>query len=166
MSANDSATLPGGDAGSRRASLPFVRRATSAERWGAFVLAVAMLAVCGAAWLLKPDPRGFGTHEQFAFAPCQMQWLFGIPCPFCGMTTSFAHAAHGHFARAFAVQPAGALGFFAAWIGLIGGAIIAMTGWWPVLPMEMLHSRWAWWSALGIVLLAWIYKIVAGAAAR
>ena len=40
---------------------------------------------------LEPDPRGFGTHQRLGLPPCSFRMFFGIHCPTCGMTTSFAH---------------------------------------------------------------------------
>jgi hypothetical protein len=50
---------------------------------------------------LHADTRGFGTHQQLGLPPCGFAAATGVPCPGCGLTTSFAHMAHGHFAAAF-----------------------------------------------------------------
>ncbi|MBI3272105.1 MAG: DUF2752 domain-containing protein [Planctomycetes bacterium] len=60
-----------------------------------------------AAWL-KPDPRGFGTHEQLGLLPCGFLRATGLPCPTCGMTTSFACMVRGRFPESAAAQPFGA----------------------------------------------------------
>jgi hypothetical protein len=70
------------------------------------VWSLLLLAGFGVAFWLEPDPRGFGTHQKLGLPPCLFQLLFGIPCPNCGMTTSFAYfirgdlrqAAHANFA--------------------------------------------------------------------
>jgi hypothetical protein len=64
-------------------------------------------------WWLKPDPRGLGTHEQLMLFPCNFHAVTGIPCPFCGMTTAFAHMARGQVSEALLAQPVGAAGFVA-----------------------------------------------------
>ena len=51
---------------------------------------------CLAVWL-SPDSRGFGTHQQLGLPPCSFQQLFGVPCPSCGMTTSFSHFVRGQW---------------------------------------------------------------------
>ncbi|MBI5515371.1 MAG: DUF2752 domain-containing protein [Deltaproteobacteria bacterium] len=56
---------------------------------------VAWVVVVLSAWL-QPDPRGFGTHQQLGLPPCNFQELTHVPCPGCGLTTSFARMAHGH----------------------------------------------------------------------
>src|SRR3990167_7022481 len=45
---------------------------------------------------LVPDPRGFGTHEQLFLPPCLFHWLTDLPCPACGLTTSFVHLVNGN----------------------------------------------------------------------
>ncbi len=52
-------------------------------------------------FLLQPDSRGYGTHEKLFLPPCYLQFFFHIPCPACGLTTSFAYLAKGAWATAF-----------------------------------------------------------------
>lgn len=59
------------------------------------------------ALLVNPDPRGFGTHQQYGLPPCTFRLLFGIHCPSCGMTTCFAHFVRGQFAPAVQANLAG-----------------------------------------------------------
>jgi hypothetical protein len=73
------------------------------------VLAFAFLGVLGVARWLRPDPAGFGTHQQLGLPPCQFARLTGRPCPSCGMTTAFAWTVRGRFDRAWGANPAGAL---------------------------------------------------------
>ena len=49
---------------------------------------------------LAPDPAGVGTHEQLGLPPCGFHQLTGLPCPTCGLTTSFAHMARGQVTAA------------------------------------------------------------------
>lgn len=55
------------------------------------LLALLLLAGFGLARSLRPASSGFGTHQQLGFPPCTTRALWNIPCPACGMTTSFAH---------------------------------------------------------------------------
>jgi hypothetical protein len=80
----------------------------SPEHW--FVLAGALAAPLGLlvlALVLRPDPRGFGTHEQLGFQPCLPIRLWNLPCPGCGVTTAVTLALHGHPLRSLATQPFG-----------------------------------------------------------
>ena len=76
------------------------------------VAAAVALAAAGplvlAAWL-EPAAAGLGTHEQLGLPACGWVAAAGIPCPSCGMTTAFAHAARGDLLGSFLVQPAGAI---------------------------------------------------------
>ncbi len=59
-----------------------------------------------AAWL-RPDPRGFGTHQGLGLPPCTFRATLDIPCPSCGFTTSFSHFVRGQFAESARANPAG-----------------------------------------------------------
>jgi len=65
-----------------------------------FILVI--LAVLLAARFLRPDPRGLGTHTQLFLPPCSFQVVTGLPCPACGLTTSFAYMARGELRPALA----------------------------------------------------------------
>jgi hypothetical protein len=53
-----------------------------------------------ARWL-TPDPSGMGTHVQLGLPPCGFFYLTRLPCPTCGLTTSFAHMARLQVTLAF-----------------------------------------------------------------
>ena len=82
---------------------------------------------------LEPDPRGFGTHQQFGTGPCGMLIQTGLPCPTCGMTTAFAHTVRGQWGRAFWVQPAGFVLALATMICVGGAGWVLVRGRWPVV---------------------------------
>ena len=77
------------------------------------MIAVVWLGLCVGSVLLPvfltPDPRGYGTHEQFFLYGCLFRKLTTLPCPMCGLTTSFAHLVRGQLAEAFRCHPAGPL---------------------------------------------------------
>jgi len=76
-------------------------------------------AVVGLAAWLRPDPSGFGTHRQLGLPPCEFGAMTGIPCPGCGLTTSFAHMAHGHLIAGFSSHLMGPpLFLMTLWIAL------------------------------------------------
>jgi hypothetical protein len=118
-------------------------------------------AVLIVARLLRPATRGVGTHEQLDLPPCIFLRLTGIPCPSCGLTTSFAHAARLHFYDALIAQP----------FGLILFCLTALS---VPLSFYLIYSRVPWdrllYSArfnramyvmMALYLLGWLYKIVA-----
>ena len=98
----------------------------SAASWPWIVGAAAIII---AAHLLPPDPRGYGTHRHILRVECFFHRITSLPCPGCGLTTSFALAARGKWAEAFAAHYLGPAGYIATWVVLI----------------------WAIWGALGYV---------------
>jgi hypothetical protein len=138
------------------------------DRRGARVWAGAILVTCvgvlGVAAWLEPDPRGYGTHEQFGGGPCGALVMTGYPCPTCGMTTAFAHTVRGQLVAAFWAQPAGlvlALGT----VVLAGvAAVTVVRGRWPrvFLGPTTLHRLFI--VALVVLLGGWGAKILIGRA--
>ena len=128
------------------------------------LLAAAVSLGCGAvlvvAFLLSPDGSGAGTHEQMGLPACGWITHMGLPCPTCGFTTAFAHAADGDILAAFDTQPMGALLAITTALACLGGLIILLTG----APVEGLVTRyWSvrWtWIVLGLLLVAWAYKML------
>ena len=88
--------------------------------WSLFLLGGFALALT-----LDPDPRGFGTHQRLGLPPCTFLDLFGIPCPSCGMTTSFSNLMHGNVLQAFRAN--------------VGGVVLAL--------VCAIQIPWCWWSA-------------------
>lgn len=72
-------------------------------------LAMGLVGVLVTARLLRPDPRGFGTHTQLGLGACAFREMTGKPCPACGMTTAFAWTARGRPDRAWEANPAGSV---------------------------------------------------------
>lgn len=58
--------------------------------------------------MLTPSATGVGTHTQLGLPPCGFLLLFHVPCPACGLTTAFAHLAHGSLRASLAAHPLGA----------------------------------------------------------
>ena len=56
---------------------------------------------------LEPDPRGFGTHQRIGLPHCTFRVMLGVPCPSCGMTTSFSNFTRGRFIEAARSNTAG-----------------------------------------------------------
>lgn len=112
-----------------------------------------------AAWL-SPSAAGHGTHQQLGLPPCQWVVSAGMPCPSCGMTTSFAHAADGNLLGALRAQPAGA-------VLAVGTAFAFVIGVWTLATGSAIGAFWL--DRMGkrmlifgivVLLLAWVYKIL------
>ncbi len=149
------------------ASGPPAARARSKEHWivlvGAFV-ALVLFIVLG--FVVQPDARGFGTHEQLGLPSCKLMDWTGVPCPGCGVTTSVAFAARGHVFDALRTQPFGLV---------VALTIVALPVWALALHFSgqdlyrALQSRAT--AKIGIVLavllaLGWIYKLTVVLGAR
>ena len=73
------------------------------SRWVRGVLAGMALGLitvfCLAIWIRPYDdegrPKRMETHLQLGLPPCHFRYLTGVPCPSCGMTTSFSLLMHG-----------------------------------------------------------------------
>jgi hypothetical protein len=91
------------------------------ERWVAFWVRLLLVgivlglsAVFGVArWLNPYDADGsarlMATHRQLGLPPCTFVEVTGVPCPACGMTTSFALLAHGDVANSLRANWVGTL---------------------------------------------------------
>jgi len=122
-------------------------------------VALACLSVLGLAAYLTPNPAGMGTHEQLGLLRCGWMIAMGKPCPTCGMTTAFAHAAHASPVRSFLAQPFGAV-----------LAVLAAAGFWAGLHVTWTGSRVGelcgtllrprvMWLVVAAAALAWAYKL-------
>lgn len=136
------------------------RRLSGFERALCAAALLSIVMVWMVAYLLTPDARGIGTHEQLGLASCRMITFFGIPCAFCGMTTAFAHLAHGNFTAALITQPAAvviaALTVPAAFVA----GFSAAQGVVPLFVSSLASSRRVVGGMSLVVFAAWIYKIV------
>lgn len=146
------------------AAAPRSQSAVTVRLWAALFLAGSLVLLGIAAWL-KPDPRGFGTHQQLVGqGPCGMLVLTGLPCPTCGMTTAFAYTVRGQWLRAILAQPAGFV-FALATAGLAGfsGAAL-LRGRWPRTRLIPRDPQRVFLGLLILLLGAWAFKIVFGLA--
>ena len=109
--------------------------------------------------LLQPSPRGVGTHEQLGLPPCVFLHLTGIPCPGCGLTTSFAHAARLHFYESVITQPFGLVVFILAVLS-IPLSIYFIRRRVPWSKFDRLRGRnLVIRLTLALFILSWLYKI-------
>lgn len=69
-------------------------------RWLLLLWSLFLVAGFGLAAFLRPDPRGYGTHQGLGLPPCSFQILFDINCPSCGGTTCFAYFVRGRWIAA------------------------------------------------------------------
>jgi hypothetical protein len=109
--------------------------------------------------LLRPDPSGMGTHMALGLGACSFPRMFGIPCPTCGMTTSWAWFARGDLPASLWVQPMGALLAFFAGAGFWAGLYVVATGRAAHQLMRYVPGGYIARWFLTLALLAWAWKI-------
>jgi len=74
------------------------------------LVGVSALGLLATAATLTPSEDGFGTHQQLGLPPCSFSMMCnGLPCPSCGMTTSWSHMMRGQIIQSFNANPGGAL---------------------------------------------------------
>ena len=109
--------------------------------------------------VLTPDSRGHGTHEQLGLPPCTFATLVGVPCPTCGMTTSWCHLMHGHGIAAMRTHASGTLLGLAAMVACVWTMAFAATGKTYIVPPR---ERTLFWVAGGfglLVLVEWLVRL-------
>jgi len=126
---------------------------TLAQRIALGLASVMALGLLCSAWLVIPDPAGFGTHQQFGLPPCSFRVVFGIPCPSCGGTTSFAHFVRGQWLRAVQVNAAA---FCGAWICLL----LVPWGLWCSFRGRIIGLPSPWKTCLSILLVITFIALV------
>jgi Protein of unknown function (DUF2752) len=114
-----------------------------------------------AAWL-TPNPRGMGTHRQLGLPPCTIVQWFGIRCPSCGMTTSWAHLLRGHVASAFRANAGGALLAVAALLCGPWLLISGLRGRWLVTPPHEGMTLAVGLVIVAVTLIDWTLRISLG----
>ena len=129
------------------------------------LVAVAAAAVLGVAAWLEPSPSGLGTHRQLApwgaMPACSWIQIMDCPCPTCGMTTAFAHAANGNLWASLRSQPLGCVLALGTAMAMLVGGYVALTGSRVGSMLGRLFDRKTCWWAAGAVLLSWGYKVLA-----
>lgn len=137
-------------------------RARPGERVGwATAATVCIIVLCTAAWL-TPSATGMGTHEGLGLPPCGFAYTSGMPCPTCGMTTSFSLAVRGRVLAAIVTQPAGFVLFLATGIVAFYGWLIALGGRAVWINWDRISARLMITLVL-VVFLGWGFKIGHGA---
>jgi hypothetical protein len=111
---------------------------------------------------LEPDPSGRGTHRQLGLPPCSFILFLGVPCPGCGMTTSWTLATNGRLVEAWTTNAAGTLlAVFCSGIGLFG-LLLAFHGRLTKGLMYLLSSHIPHYAIAILVLIAfldWLHRL-------
>ncbi len=143
------------------------------DRWvrsSLLAIALVLVGVFGIAFWLNPydengNARRGETHLQIGLPPCTFRVLTGIPCPSCGMTTSFALLVRGDVENSMRANAVGTLlaTFCLALIPWSVACVICRRSflvvsferpllWLVVIFVVLLLARWlivlglAWWT--------------------
>lgn len=119
------------------------------------VLAVGMLVVAA---LLSPDPDGYGTHRKLLLVPCIFRTVTHLPCPFCGLTTSYAAMARLRAGDAFAAHALGPIAYLLTWVAGMWALYTLVRGL-PFAP-DWLSGRRATNLVLIVLGAGWLVNIV------
>ena len=113
-----------------------------------------------AAWL-PPSPTGTGTHtSSLGLPPCSFLVTTRLPCPACGMTTSFSWFAKGNLPASLYVQPMGTVLALLAAACVWGGFYIAISGQPAHRLLRLLATRYTLLPLLLLGVCAWGWKIL------
>jgi hypothetical protein len=125
----------------------------------ALLVAMSCLGVLIVAAKLNPSGSGVGSHRQLGLADCQFESRTGLPCPTCGMTTSFAHFVRGQVVGSFWVQPMGMvlalITTMVFWVGLY----VALSGRPAYRLLNLVPAKYYLWPMLIFGVAAWGWKI-------
>lgn len=125
-----------------------------------FTLLVGIVPLCllMTASQLHPSEQGLGTHQQLGLPPCSSRIMFGIRCPACGMTTSWAHFTQGHWWQSVQVNVGGFLLAIVACLVVVVSAVCFI---YPNLDL-MRYQKPAGIAAVGITLITlldWLFRL-------
>ena len=134
------------------------------EPWWAWPLILVGFAaitwIC--ALLVEPRPDEWSYLFDMRLGDtCAFTQMFGVPCPSCGMTRSFAHAARLHLAASFLYNPGGVTLFAAITAAGAVGLVRLLTRDPDALVLghrRLTHIVLAW--TFGLYLLPWILRLL------
>lgn len=89
--------------------------------------------IAAAAWLVPQGETVVTPGGGSLGVTCPSHLLFGVDCPFCGLTRSFVALAHGDLGRALHFHPAGPLLFAGMLVFLAGVVVVALRRATPII---------------------------------
>ncbi|MGE0533718.1 MAG: DUF2752 domain-containing protein [Pirellulales bacterium] len=133
-----------------------------AVRGGLAVLGLGLATLLAVAVWLEPNPRGRGTHQQLGLPPCSFVMLLDMPCPACGMTTSWAHFVRGQLPSALRANVGGTLLAAIATMFMVWSLVSAVRGRiWLKLPSDRVLVVLAA-TVITVTLIDWFVRLYNG----
>jgi len=108
---------------------------------------------------LRPDPRGWGTHQQLGFGPCWPMAHWNLPCPGCGVTTAVSLAVHGQAFASLHTQPLGLVLLLTTLVVAAWALGSHLNGRDLARELARLNRPPVWLAVVSVTLLAWLYKV-------
>jgi hypothetical protein len=137
-----------------------IRGGTAVSRLAWAILFLVPTAVLTTAAFLHPAAIGHGTHTQLGLPPCGFLVLTGLPCPGCGLTTSFANMIRGDAIDAARANAFGILLFLVTLTTIPIAAVGFVKGWRVVPVLERLAAE-KWAVVLACVsLTVWVTRLI------
>ncbi len=130
----------------------------SGDRFEAFLVVFLAAALLIGAAILTPAADGYGTHRSMLVVPCIFRTITHIPCPFCGLTTAYAHMARLQIGPAFGAHVLGPLAYLFTWAAGLWG-LYALAARSRVIPAWMSSKRGTTIFLL-IVAAGWLVNII------
>jgi hypothetical protein len=101
------------------------------------LMAATFITVFYVATLVRPygpngEPMRMASHESLGLPPCNFKQVAGIPCPSCGMTTSFAMLVRGDVWNSLRAN----------WVGTLLAAALALAVPWSIFCS--VRGRYLW----------------------
>lgn len=132
----------------------------SARLVAALVASTCLSVLLVGAWL-PPSPTGTATHARsLGLPPCNFLKTTDLPCPSCGMTTSFSWFAKGNLPASLYVQPMGTILAILAAACVWGGFYVAISGRPAYRLLALVPTRYTLLPLLFLGILAWGWKIL------
>ena len=135
---------------------------TASERLAFASVASILLVLIGMASWLVPDPAGVGTHQQLGLPGCTMLTVFGVRCPACGMTTSWAHTLDGDLVSGIRASLSGVLMCLASLFLMLAFTCFAISGRGYLGIRLSLFLLILLGSIVSISLVEWLIRLAAG----
>jgi hypothetical protein len=134
------------------------RQSGTRIRFALLVVAMIPMSLMAVSSQLEPSTAGLGTHQQLGLPPCSFRVLFGIRCPGCGMTTSWAHFVRGQWLASMTVNFGG---FLLALAGVATTGLFSRSAWNGRLP-GLESQKWMTVSVVAIAALTiadWLRRL-------
>jgi len=104
--------------------------------------------------------RKLGTHQGLGLPPCSFREIAGMPCPSCGMTTSWSHTMRGQLLQALEANIGGTLLAISALVYGPYMLISGIRGRWFLFKFNELYAAVIAFTIIAITIVSWCVRDV------